>query len=221
MQADEVHQLPPGDRLLDDVKWVHQDRVGYIFPERTNVHLSNQTEQGRWSDITDQKNISEEIVSKEVFTLWLDHGNEPENAAYAYIVVPDVAVAELEQSSDSNRQIEILANTGELQAVKSNKLDICQAAFYQAGEVAITPDLKVSLESQGMVMLKMQENRITQLTVADPSRKLSKALLNVSGIYEAQGNNFVAYPKPDQNTTTLIVDLPQGVYAGKSVVIDL
>ncbi|MEM9671267.1 MAG: polysaccharide lyase family 8 super-sandwich domain-containing protein [Bacteroidota bacterium] len=221
MQESEVHQLPQGDRELDHVRWVHQDRVGYIFPEPTSVHLSNQTEQGRWSDITDQKNISEEVVSKEVFTLWIDHGNEPDNASYAYMVVPDVEVVELEESSNTNRDIEILANTSELQAVKSNKLDICQAAFYQAGEVEITPDLKVSLESQGMVMLQLQENRITQLSVADPSRKLRKALLTVSGIYETQGDNFVAYPNLDQNTTILIVDLPQGVYAGKSVVIDL
>ncbi|MEO0333915.1 MAG: polysaccharide lyase beta-sandwich domain-containing protein [Bacteroidota bacterium] len=115
----------------------------------------------------------------------------------------------------------MLANTGELQAVKSNKLNICQAAFYQAGEVEVTDDLKISLESQGMVMLKIRGDYISQLTVADPSRKLTKALLTISGTYETQGDNFITYPNPDQNTTTLIVDLPQGVYAGKSVTIDL
>ncbi len=221
LQADTTQQLPQGDRLLEDVKWVHQDKIGYIFPEQTSVHLSNQVEKGRWSDITDQKNVSEEVVSKEVFTLWIDHGNEPENESYAYIVVPDVAVPELEQSGDNNRQIKIIANTSKVQAVKSNKLDICQAAFYQGGEIEITDDLKVSLESQGMVMLQLQGNRITQITVADPSRKLRKALLTVSGIYNAEGRNFVAHPNSDQNTTLLIVDLPQGVYAGKSVTIEL
>ncbi|MEM8968357.1 MAG: polysaccharide lyase family 8 super-sandwich domain-containing protein, partial [Bacteroidota bacterium] len=221
LQEGESQQLPQGNRMLDNVKWVHQDKIGYIFPERTSVHLSNQIEQGRWSDITDQKNISEEIVSNEVFTLWIDHGNEPENASYAYIVVPDVEVEELERSSDANRDIEIIANTGKLQAVKSNKLNICQAAFYQAGEIEVTDDLKVSLESQGMVMLQLQEDYIAQLTVADPSRKLRKVLINVSGIYDAEGSNFVAYPNSDQNTTTFIVDLPQGVYVGRSVTIDL
>jgi chondroitin AC lyase len=221
MQDDKLQQLPPGDRALENVKWVHQDKIGYIFPENTPIHLSNQVEKGKWSDITDQKNISEEVVSEEVFMLWLDHGHHPENASYAYIVVPDVAVQTLEESSRNNRNIEIIANTGEIQAVKNNTLGICQVAFYQAGEVDISADVKVSMESQGMAMFKMQGNRITQLTVADPSRKLRKVMLTVSGIYDEKGNNFVTYPNPTQHNTFIIVDLPQDVYAGKSVTIEL
>ncbi len=220
-QNDQIQKVPSGSRALENVQWVHQDKIGYIFPENTPIHLSNQIEKGRWSDITDQKNISEEIVSKEVFMLWIDHGNEPQNAAYSYIVVPDVTVEELKESSSNSRNIEIISNTSEVQAVKNNKLEICQIAFYRAGEVEISADVKVSMESQGMAMLKMQENRITALTVSDPSRKLNKVLLTVSGIYDGNGSNFVAYPNQNQNNTLIIVDLPQGVYAGKSVVVEL
>ncbi|MDX1284470.1 MAG: polysaccharide lyase family 8 super-sandwich domain-containing protein, partial [Draconibacterium sp.] len=45
--------LSNGDRELKSLKWVHHDKVGYIFPEPTTIQLSNQTETGRWSDITD------------------------------------------------------------------------------------------------------------------------------------------------------------------------
>ncbi|HSM48488.1 MAG TPA: polysaccharide lyase family 8 super-sandwich domain-containing protein, partial [Draconibacterium sp.] len=89
-QDGQVKKLPRGNREMENVKWVYHDKIGYILPEPAKINLSNQTEQGRWSDITDQKNISQEIVNEDVFALWFTHGNRPQNASYQYIVVPDV-----------------------------------------------------------------------------------------------------------------------------------
>lgn len=221
MQDGKIKKLPHGNRKLENVKWVHQDKVGYIFPEPAQINLSNQVEQGRWSDITDQKNISEELVSEEVFMLWFDHGNRPKNASYEYIVVPDVNEREFMENTANNLDIEIISNTAEIQAVKNNTLGICQIAFYKAGEVEISEDFKVRMDSQGMAMLKMQGNKIEKITLSDPSRKLGRILITVPDIYNAKGDNFISYPNPDQNNTFIIVDVPQGVYAGSSVTIEL
>jgi chondroitin AC lyase len=220
-QDDKITVIPEGNRKLDNVKWVHQDKVGYIFPEPATVMLSNQVEQGRWSDITDQKNISEEIVSEKVFLLWFDHGKRPSNASYQYIVVPDVSEQELIETSGNNRHVEIISNTADLQAVKSNKLDIYQLAFYRAGEVEISDGFNFRMDSQGMAMIKMRGSRIEELSVADPSRKLSRMLITVSGNYNVSGDGFVALPDINQNKTYFVIDLPQDVYAGKSVTIKL
>jgi chondroitin AC lyase len=221
MQDGKVQVLPKGNRVLNNVKWAHQDRIGYIFPDNTPINLSNQAQTGRWSDITAQKNVSDELVSEEVFMLWFDHGRRPRNASYQYIVVPDVDVDELRKTSANNRGIEIISNTSEIQAVKNNKLGISQAVFYKAGEIEISGDLKLRMGSQGMAMVKMQGNRIKQLTVSDPSRKLNNLVLTVCGIYNGKGNNFVAYPNNSQNQTMIVVELPQGHYAGKSMTIEL
>ena len=183
--------------------------------------LSNQTEQGRWSDITDQKNISDELVSEEVFMLWFDHGNRPSGATYEYIVVPDVDDQEMKETSPENRHIEILSNTPEIQAVKSNKQQICQLAFYRAGEVEVAEGLNFRMESQGMAMLMLHDNRIKEISVADPSRKLGSVLLSVSGIYNVSGEGYVALADNNQNKTYFVIELPQGVYLGKSVTIKL
>lgn len=220
-QQDRIMKMPAGEHKLNEVKWVHQDRIGYIFPEPAEIHLSNQAEYGRWSDITDQKNISEELVSEEVFTLWFDHGRSPDHASYQYIVVPDITEQELTESSQNNRGIEILANTPEIQAVKNRDLGICQLAFYQAGEVEITAGLTVSMASQGMAMLQMEGERIKTLTLGDPSRKLGKIMITLPGIYEPKGKQFIALPDRQVGRTTIIADLPQGVYAGKSITIEL
>ncbi|MCP4785385.1 MAG: chondroitin lyase [Fuerstiella sp.] len=216
-----VETLPEGKRELDKVKWARQDRVGYIFPEPATVNLSNQIQTGRWSDITDQKNISDALVSEEVFAMWFDHGLRPRNASYQYIVVPNVTDQELSETSESNRSISILSNTSEMQAVKHSGLGISQIAFFKAGLVEITDDTVVGMSSHGMAMVKMEGDRIMELSVSDPSRTLSRITMSVSGIYDSQGEGFSTRPMRSKSSTTVTIDLPQGVYAGKSVTVSL
>jgi len=228
-QQGQRQSLAKGNRAAEQVKWVLQDRVGYLFPEPTTIHVSNQAEKGRWSDITDQKNISKEIISEDVFSLWFDHGDKinatdihgkrllAKAPSYAYIVVPNISEEALAASSPTNRNIEILANNEQIQAVKHAKLGIVQAAFYQAGSVDIAPGQSLKLGSQGMVMLQMQANKIAKMTVSDPSRRLTQVLITLPGLYTANG----AYPDKKANKTLWIIDVPQGAYAGKSVTISI
>ncbi|MGM0489450.1 MAG: polysaccharide lyase family 8 super-sandwich domain-containing protein [Planctomycetota bacterium] len=222
MQDGKSETLRQGEHELSDVKWVHHDRVGYIMPDPASIIVSNRVEEGRWSDLTDQKHVSEEMVSKEVFMVGFDHGKRPQNASYQYIVVPDVSVREMMETGAKNRDIEILSNTPELQAVENKKLNICQIVCYKAGEeVEMSNGSAVTMGSPGIAMLKMGGGRIKELTVADPSRRLSRIGITVPGMYNARSDECVADPDNEQNTTLIRVDLPQGVYAGKSVTIEL
>jgi chondroitin AC lyase len=233
MQDGQKKILPNGNRESENVKWVYQDKIGYIFPTPTKVTISNQAETGRWSDITDQKNISKELVSKDVFKLYFNHGDKinetdihgkrkmEKSPSYEYIVVPNISEKQLEETSTNNRNIEILSNTPDLQGVKQSKLGIVQLAFYKSGEVEIGNGQKVKMDSQGMAMLKMDGNKITTLTVADPSRNLSRILVTIPNIYNTKGEGFTCLPNAKDNSTMVIVDLPQGFYLGKSVTVKL
>jgi len=233
MQNGEKKVLKNGNRVAENVKWVYQDKVGYVFPKPTTINVSNQTETGRWSDITDQKNISKELVSTDIFKLWFDHGDKindtdihgkrklEQSPGYEYIVVPNSSEKELEESSANNRNIEIISNTEELQAVKHKKLGIIQMAFYKSGEFQIAKNKKIKMDSQGMAMLKMTGENITTVTVSDPSRSLAKILITLPSIYMTLGKGFLCLPDKKSNTTMIIIDLPQGVYSGKSVSVKL
>jgi chondroitin AC lyase len=221
VQNGTARKLPPGQHELKEITGVYHDKIGYILPVPATVQVSNQVEKGRWSDITDQKNIPTEEVRMEVFKLWFDHGVRPVNASYQYIVVPNVSEQELVSSSRNNRHIEILANTSDVQAVRHAKLDISQIAFYRAGDVKLANGLNVSMGSQGMAMLKMRGDQVQELTVSDPSRKLNKVLVTLSGTYNAKGEYFTTLPSADKASTAILVDLPKGVYAGKSVTVNL
>jgi len=213
-------KLPEGSHQLENVKWVHQDNIGYLFPDPATIDLSNQIETGRWSDITDEKNVSDRIVKEKVFMLWFDHGNRPKNGSYQYIVVPNVTEQAINETSGSNRHITILSNTSGVQAVKHSKLQISQMVFYRAGGIDISENTNVRLDSHGMAMIKMKSNRIAFLSVSDPTRKLERMTLTVSGLYHSKGDNFVATPDKTKNQTVVLVELPQGVYAGKSVTVE-
>jgi chondroitin AC lyase len=216
-QSGKVKALPEGNRELEQVEWVHQDRVGYIFPQPTTVRLSNRTEAGRWSDITDQKNISDAVVAKKVFMLWLEHGESPQDASYQYVVVPDVTLSQLDKRSKTARKIEILANTPQIQAVEHTGLGIAQIAFYEAGGVGLSDGTEVRVDGPGMVLVKMREGLVQELSVSDPTRKHDTIKLTMPGVYDASAGAFHMAPSRNNDSTTIVVTLPEGVYAGQSV----
>ena len=61
--------------------------------------------------------------------------------------MPDVSEQELIETGSNNRNIDIISNTPEIQLVKSNKLGICQLAFYKAGDAEISKGYKIRMDS--------------------------------------------------------------------------
>lgn len=221
-----------GEHEISDVSWVHHNGSGYIFPEPADIHLSNKEESGTWYDINKQSSSSKELVVKDVFKLWIDHGVRPQgrlgglrhgsmiakDVRYQYIVVPN---EELE-NMDENRGIEIIANNRLMQAVMNTELGICQIIFYQAGALEITDHLTVSLASPGALMLKIADDVVKEISVADPTRKLGRILMRISGKVDASNkDNLSSVYNSDTRMSDLMIDLPTGFYAGQSVFIGL
>lgn len=207
-----------GERQLEKVKWVLHDGIGYVFPEAQNVYLSNQAQTGSWFKINRQSDSPKDKVSKDVFKLWLDHGQQPRNASYQYIVVPGTNETEMDKAG---QQIAILSNTPEIQAVNHSGLGICQIIFYTSGEIQLTENLKIGMDSPGTVMVKTEGSEVKQISVADPSRKLGKIHITVSQKMEKSGDNFRSFWNEKKRVSEISVDLPQTVYAGQSVTIEL
>ncbi len=210
-KANDEMKIESGVHEIDEVKWVFHNGTGYLFPEPVSINLSNKTESGRWSDINKQAVSPKELVEKDVFKLWINHGIRPQgenlwlypgkmdtkDVTYQYIVVPVTTPDELKEERD----IEILSNTSQIQAVKHTGLGIVQIVFYESGKVEIENDHWVRLDSPGIVMLKMNGDKIEKISASDPSRKLGKLHIGISG------------------RADVVMDLPQGDYAGDSVTV--
>ncbi len=122
--------------------------------------------------------------------------------------------------TNSKRPVEILANTPEIQAVKHSGLNISQVVFYQSGEIQVSPEIKVGCESPGIVMIKTDGKAVESISVADPAHKLSRIHVYFSGKIGKTGDNFTATWNERRQVRELAIDLPQAMYAGKSVTID-
>lgn len=209
-----------GEQPYEQVTWVFHDSTGYLFLQPTTIHLKNGPAHGSWWRINKQTDSSKEEISLDVFQLWVDHGRRPSDASYEYIVVPATSLEEFRQNSAAEN-ISILANEPEVQAVYHAGSKQCQAVFYQAGAVRITDELRLTCETPGIVLLQTLPSGAIRLTVADPNRELGAMYLSVSKKLEKTGEHFRAVWNEVKKESEIIIELPEGQYAGSSVSITL
>jgi chondroitin AC lyase len=217
--ADKQTVIQKGDRQLEQVKWILHDGIGYVFPEAQKVSLSNQAQTGSWYSINRQTDSPKEETSLDVFKLWIDHGISVNNGSYQYIIVPGTNSQELE--SDAGRNIRILENSPQIQAVMHSGLNIGQLIFHTSGEMELGTNLKIASDSPGIVMVKMVGGAVKQISVADPSRKHRRMHLTLTSKIEKAGDHFQAIWNEKKRISEISIDLPQTVYAGQSVTIEL
>jgi len=67
----------------------------------------------------------------------------------------------------------------------------------------------------------MKGENVTKISVADPNRELGKFHLSFSSKSEKSGNNFSAIWNKREGMTNVSVVMPQDVYSGDSVTIEL
>jgi chondroitin AC lyase len=218
--ANQKSVISTGEKKFDKVDWIFHDGIGYVFPEPATIELMNNSVTGSWWDISKQSSTSRDEVKMDVFKLWIDHGHRPSDETYQYIVVPATSLEKMEQS-DSKNNIKILANSYELQAALNTNLGICQAVFYKGGEMEISENLKLVSDNPGIVMLKMKNGQITEISAADPNRELTMFNLSVASKIENSGENFRTVWDENNGMTHISIELPNDNYAGNSVTIKL
>lgn len=212
--------LEKGEKAFENVDWVYHDQIGYVFPQPATIHLKNGRASGSWWRINKQTDSPKDEINLDVFKLWIDHGQRPSDETYQYIVVPATSIEELKQET-SVKQISILANTPEVQAVSHAALDMVQAVFYQAGEIQISNGRKLICDTPGIIILKDVSSNKIKLTVSDPNRELGKMHLSISKKLKKEGKNFRTFWNESTQMTEIIIDLPKGHYTGSSVSIEL
>lgn len=219
MQNNTTSIIQKGSHNLNEISWVYHDSIAYLFPEPTTINLENQTAAGSWFSVNRQSDSPKDEISADIFKMWLDHGTQPQDATYAYIVVPAIGVKEVENYQQQS-PIRILANSPEMQAVTHTGLHISQLVFYEAGEIQLSKDIQFNTDSPGLVMVQSEETTIKRITVADPSRKLTSMHLQVSTPVNVMGDDYEAMWNEEKGYSDITINLPQGEYAGKSVIIE-
>jgi hyaluronate lyase len=102
---------------------------GYYFPGGAFIEASRSSRTGSWADIAPGSSSS---VTRNYLTLVWEHGINPVNSTYAYVLLPNRTAAATSQYA-ANPTAVILTNSPTLQAVSEPSLGILAANFWSNG----------------------------------------------------------------------------------------
>jgi chondroitin AC lyase len=177
-----------------NLRWVHHDGVGYVFPLGGNTTLKQEKQTGSWSNINETE--TKEPITKEVFSLWLNHGKAPENDTYCYIVIPNKTAEEMAEES-YNHGFVVVQNDADIQAVENTAQKTQAIVFYRSGKVEFEKKFTVESDKQALVLIQDQGQEY-EISVSDPIHSASE--INIT--FNKQSCKFI---------------LPQGEYAGSVI----
>ncbi|MBL8026047.1 MAG: hypothetical protein JNL74_06540, partial [Fibrobacteres bacterium] len=130
-----------GSRVINNPKWIYHDSVGYCFPKPVAVNVANQSQSGNWYSINNM--YTSATVTGDVFSLWIDHGINPTNSSYEYVIIPGKSESEIKNYS-KNIPVRTIINTQDIQGARHDSLGISGIVFYAPGTAVIRFGLAVA-----------------------------------------------------------------------------
>ena len=193
--------------------WVWHDGFAYVLSEAPGACLKTDTQTGSWREISDP--ASAEKVSMDVFSLWLDHGQQPAGQAYAYAVrraakPEDVRTLGLEAPE------EVAKNAVEAQAAQCRTRGFMGIVFWKPGTVVMDRATLVSADKPCLLLFHHMTDRVL-LAVANPQNQPLNVTVEISAKLDGEGCTWSAETK----RTRIVFNLPGGAEAGKSIVREL
>ncbi|MDT0481294.1 polysaccharide lyase 8 family protein [Streptomyces doebereineriae] len=141
--------------------WVHlEGHGGWLVPGDLRALREDRT--GAWSDIN--ASSTTEQRTRRWQTLWLDHGTDPVDASYAYVLMPGASRHAVAARAADHHWLSVLANDRVCQAVRVDRLGLTAANFWRAGTAGPLT------ASAGASVLVRRSGRTATLSVAEPPR---------------------------------------------------
>ncbi|MEV4415129.1 polysaccharide lyase family 8 super-sandwich domain-containing protein [Catellatospora sp. NPDC049609] len=157
---------------LPGTGWAHLAGFGgYVFPGTTTLRAVRENRTGTWREINTSGATT--AVSRKYLTLWVDHGLNPTNAGYAYILLPG-ATATATAARAAAPTVNVLANTSAVQAVTDTATGVTAANFFTAGTAG-----PITVSAPCSVLLRETATTLT-VTVADPTRAAATITVTVA-----------------------------------------
>lgn len=142
----------------------HSD-IGYYFPEAAEVHYKREARTGSWRDVREYGSTNP--ITRNYMQMSLHHGNQPANASYSYVWLPNKSKDETAAYA-ANPDIEILANNEQVQAVKDQRMNLLGANFWE-NEVASVD--RLTSYHKASVMVMETPDKTLKLSVSDPTHE--------------------------------------------------
>ena len=186
----------------ENPSWVVHDGVGYYLAEQAKLVLSNKEQKGDWYHIN--HSTSKKIQSGEVFKLWIDHGTNPVNAHYAYVVVPNATKNTLD---DLKATIKIITNTESVQVVRNEALDITEAVLYKPATITVGEEV-ITIDKPCILMIRDTQKAIKKLYIADPTQLETDGTINIANQKtKASKLHAIHFPTGNKAGASLLLEI--------------
>lgn len=160
---------------LTGAEWIHMEGnteesdIGWYFPNsNSNLNIRKVASTGNWNNI----NITEsEDVVTNYFELWFDHGKNPQNEEYSYVMLPGRSQNEMKEYA-KDPSVEILANNSDVQAVYYKKDKVTGANFWNDKEVTVGD---ITSNKKASVIVK-EDKDVLEIGVSDPTMKNTESI---------------------------------------------
>jgi chondroitin AC lyase len=141
-----------------------------------------------------------------LFSLNINHGLNPQNGSYAYLVKPGMNQTTDADKYQKNIPVKIISNTSEIQAVEHSGLNLLEVVFYNAGTLKMANGDALTVDAPCAVLWNRAKNTIH---VANPlCESANPPAINISHLQNKQQKSYR-------------VNLPDKEFSGKSAVIKL
>ncbi|WP_322501463.1 polysaccharide lyase 8 family protein [Streptomyces rochei] len=142
--------------------WAHlEGHGGWIVPDG-ELRTLREDRTGAWSDINTTS--TSERRTRRWQTLWLDHGTDPTDATYLYVLMPGASARAVARRAADRHRLTVLANDGRRQALAVPPLGLTAANFWQAGTAGPLTS------TAGASVLVRRRGRTATLCVSEPPR---------------------------------------------------
>ncbi|TVL94296.1 polysaccharide lyase 8 family protein [Streptomyces sp. SAJ15] len=144
-------------------RWAHlHGHGGYVFPGGARLNALREARTGAWRDIN--AGGAPDPFTRRYLTLWHDHGTDPVDASYAYLLLPGADRRTLAARAADSGWLSLLANSERQQGVAVASLGLTAVNFWRAGTVG-----ELTADGPASVLVRCRGGRAT-LWIADPAR---------------------------------------------------
>ena len=201
----EEKQLTHGKHHFKQLSWIKHQGIGYFFPEASDIYIESEQKTGSWTEINLSQ--SEKPVTKDVLKIWMEHGEKPHNAGYAYTIVPTQPNSG--QIRYPSNEIKILKNTAHVQAVQHQGLDLLGIVFHEPGMFSCDM-FSLETDTPCILLLSGIRQKEVKVYISDPSR--SQDIIKIKACIPTVGEReftfqLPVYPDPYSGSThTYFID---------------
>ncbi|MFJ9538686.1 polysaccharide lyase 8 family protein [Streptomyces sp. NPDC101225] len=142
--------------------WAHLEGHGGWLVPGGGLRTLREDRTGAWSDIN--ATSTPERATRRWQTLWLDHGTDPVDASYLYVVMPGASRRAVAARAADRHWLAPLANDGARQAVRVPSLGLTAANFWRGGTAG-----PLTASAAASVLLR-EDGRTATLCVSEPPR---------------------------------------------------